>query len=302
MDTLNAYFDDLTFYKVSLKEDFTLYAAYVSSPFGDNRKQYILAFVPSHMAILDQSPLRDLHWRSLQTRVLSNGYKIPKQAWKVPRGLTSPMFTLVDRNNDRTKYTFEGDTSVEMILLHDVKKKSVYQFGNKINVIAALTSFRCVVNLVDAHARAPARVALPPSRQPIQALATRMPAPPPAYRPGESESIYGSAPLGYGGGTASASTGAGVCTTKYCMYNAAKEQDEDQDQLAEPFQPQNQNTGSYIRLPVSYEMPKAEPRERNHVQNQSFTVSDEYASEYPLGRRVSDEYQGPEVDDAFELL
>lgn len=288
MDTLNAYFDDLTFYKVSLKEDFTLYAAYVSSPFGDNRKQYILAFVPSHMAILDQSPLRDLHWRSLQTRVLSNGYKIPKQAWKVPRGLTSPMFTLVDRNNDRTKYTFEGDTSVEMILLHDVKKKSVYQFGNKINVIAALTSFRCVVNLVDA--RAPARVALPPSRQPIQALATRMPAPPPAYRPGESESIYGSAPLGYGGGTASANTGAGACTTKYCMYNAAKQhgEDEDRDQLAEPFQPQTQNTGSYIRLPVSYEMPKAEPRERNHVQNQSFTVSDEY--------------QGPEVDDAFELL
>lgn len=289
MDTLNAYFGDLTFYKVSLKEDFTLYAAYVSSPFGDNRKQYILAFVPSHIAILDTAPLRDLHWRSLQTRVLPNGYKIPRQAWKVPRGLASPMFALVDRNEARTKYTIEGDPSVEMILLHDPKKKSVYQFGNKINVIAALTSFRCVINLVDTSATRVSAMP-PPSRQPIQALATRMPTPPTAYRPAEQESIYGSTPLGYGGGSG---PGANVCTTKYCMYNAEKARQEE-DELAEPFQPAQQQTGSYIRLPVSYEMPKAEPRERNQVQRQSFTISDEYSS--------ANDYQGPEIDDAFELL
>ena len=235
MDTLNLYFDKIVFFKVDRKEDFAIYAAAITSSFGDGRKQYVLAFVPTHLAILNKAYITNLHWRSLQTRVLANGYKIPQQKWSIPRGLQMPMFIMVDRNDSRTKYTSEDDRTIEMVLLHDVKKKSIYQYGAKINIIAALTSFRCVINLIDVVAKT-----LPPHQRPIQALATRMPTPELAYRPPE-EPVYSS-----GNGT-----GSGACTTKYCMYNAGLSTEEGNTQLAQPFQSASGN-GSYRQLPTTY--------------------------------------------------
>lgn len=261
-ERLNAYFDKIVFFKVELKEDFTIYAAFITSSFGDGRKQYILAFVPTHMAILEKSYISDLHWRSLQTRTLANGYNIPKQKWQVPRGLPMAMFAIIDRNDSRTKYRCENDPSIEMILLHDVKKKSKFQYGPKINVIAALSSFKCVINLIDT---APRHSIV---NQPIPALAVRMPSPQTAYRPVEippTESFY--SPAGTGANTS-------VCTTKYCMYNSARDTiDNHEGELANPFQTSSiGGNGMYRTLPAEYTINES----REQQQHENYEINDDF--------------------------
>lgn len=154
MELLNAYFDKLVFLKVEQKEGFTIYAASITSSYGDGKKTYALAFVPVHMAILDKGYLRDLHWQNFQTRVLSNGWKIQAQRWDMRqiKGLATPMFNLVERNEARTKYVCES-APLEMLLLHDPKKKSQYQYHNRINLLAALVTFKCILNFVEGHER-----------------------------------------------------------------------------------------------------------------------------------------------------
>lgn len=148
MDVLNAYFGDIVFFKAEQKENFTIYAAALASSFGDGRKQYALAFVPTHMAILKQGHLKDLHWQNIQTRTLTNGWKMKAQRWDIPKGLPLPMFTIVDRNANRSSYVCK-ELSLEMVLLHDPKKTSKFQYHNAMNLLAALVSFRCVINVID---------------------------------------------------------------------------------------------------------------------------------------------------------
>lgn len=194
MEILNAYFDKLVFVKIEQKENFTIYAAALSSSFGDNRKTYALAFVPVHMAILDKGFLRDLHWQNFQTRTLNNGWKIPNQRWDMRnlKGLPTPMFNAVERNEARTKYICESEP-LEMVLLHDPKKKSVYQYHSRINLLAALATFKCVLNFVEGHEMQAtrnldntlARNPPDPSMVPISSLAIPMPRQSPVYRASE---------------------------------------------------------------------------------------------------------------------
>lgn len=201
MEILNAYFDKLVFVKTEQKENFTIYAAALSSSFGDNKKTYALAFVPVHMAILDKGFLRDLHWQNFQTRTLNNGWRIPNQRWDMRnlKGLPTPMFNAVERNEARTKYICESEP-LEMVLLHDPKKKSVYQYHSRINLLAALATFKCVLNFVEGHEMQATRNLdnnlgqsmnsgphnlLDPSRIPISSLAVPMPRQSPVYRASE---------------------------------------------------------------------------------------------------------------------
>lgn len=231
MDVLNQYFASLVFFKAEYKEDFTLYAAAVASSYGDGKKQYVLLLVPSHMAILDKARIGDLHWSSLQTRILANGYnRLPAQRWNIPRGLPISMFQMIDRNAERSKYRCEDDPKLEMILLHDPKKKSAYQFTSNINIIAALTSFKCVLNIMEAPTapippippinplniptRGKVPENIPISRTPIPALAVKMPTPKmnDLY---SGTSTYSAPEMIKGGRTR--------CTTKYCVYEDIKD-------------------------------------------------------------------------------
>jgi hypothetical protein len=148
MEIINAYFGDLLFIKVEKKENFTIYAAAITSSYGDGKKQYALAFVLSHLAILDKGYLRDLHWQNLQTRTLTNGYKLPSQRWIIARHLPTPMFDIIERNEAKSKYKCESEP-LEMILLHDPKKKTPYQYHNRMNLMAALVTFKCVISLLE---------------------------------------------------------------------------------------------------------------------------------------------------------
>lgn len=148
-EIFNAYFEKLVFIKVDKKEDYTIYAASINSSFGDGKKEYVLLFVPVHMSIADRALIQDLHWKSLQTRILANGYKLKPQKWEIPRGLQSPMFNIIDRSQTRSKYVLEGFNDMEMILQHDPKKNSKMQYHNKLNIIAALSTFKCIIVIED---------------------------------------------------------------------------------------------------------------------------------------------------------
>jgi hypothetical protein len=148
-DIINRYFAKVVFFKIDKKEDYSIYGAAINSAFGDGKKEYVLLFVPTHMSILDKAYIEDLHWKSLQTRLLNNGYKLKAQKWEIPRGGEVPMFSIIHRNDERSKYVLDGDINkeVEMVLKHDPKKKSKMQYHNKINIIAALGTFKCILVL-----------------------------------------------------------------------------------------------------------------------------------------------------------
>ena len=80
---INRFFEKLIFVKLDKKEEYAIYGAALNSSFGDGKKEYVLLFVPTHMSILDRARIDDLHWKSLQTRILTNGYKMKAQKWDI---------------------------------------------------------------------------------------------------------------------------------------------------------------------------------------------------------------------------
>ena len=144
---INEYFQNIVFQKVEHKENFIIYAANVRSSYGSADKTFALAFVPTHLAIMDRATLHDLNWSNLQTRLLPNGYPLQPQRWDIPPKSPAVMFKIVDRNAQRSKYVVDGPHGdVEMVLIHDPKKNTMYQYHNTMNIIAALMSFRCVIS------------------------------------------------------------------------------------------------------------------------------------------------------------
>lgn len=148
MEIINRYFGKIIFVKADLREDHSIYVAALSSSFQDGKKQYALAFVPVHLAIINQGYLSDLQWVNLQTRTMTNGYRIKPQRWEIPKGLDNPMFAAVERTESKTKYVSE-QYPLEMVLIHDPKKKTKMQYHNHMNLLAALTTFKCVISLTE---------------------------------------------------------------------------------------------------------------------------------------------------------
>ncbi len=146
---LEAHLGQIVLHKTSnYFEGYVLYAARVTSPFDTTGREHVIAAVPEHLAILPSAHLSDLAWANLQTRSLTNGYGLKKVTWHPSRSTTSFMFQAIDRSPGSTKYVFEN---LEMILLHDPKKKSVmgpslYQYPASMASMAALGTFRCVIS------------------------------------------------------------------------------------------------------------------------------------------------------------
>jgi len=148
MDRVNPFFKDLIFTKVEPKEGFTIYAAAVSATLGDGKKQYVLVLVPTHMAIVDQARIHELHWSNVQTRYLQNGYRLPPQRFAVPKGIPLLMFHIQRRDTPRSTYIAEDNVPLEMDLLHDPKKKSIHQYYDKMNIVGAIMTFRCSISVI----------------------------------------------------------------------------------------------------------------------------------------------------------
>ena len=142
---VNAYFPDLVFFKVEVKDDVTIYAACISSDLGGGRKNHALALVPNHLALTEKSRLADLLWICFQTRCLK-GWRLPLQKWTLPSsGVRNVMFELVARGLGSSDYVAADGLPFEMTLLHNPKVRSKYQYHDRMNLVASLATYQCSI-------------------------------------------------------------------------------------------------------------------------------------------------------------
>ena len=143
---INSYFGNIVFSKV---DSIGIYFLYVASILGETNegKRYIILFVPDYYDNLPlQSHIDTLPWECIQTRLLKVDYKIKSQRWDIQKKLQDFEFTLVERKNDRTEYLPTlPNIPLKLTLFHNNKKKSIYQWYNKMRLIQSLNTFMCVL-------------------------------------------------------------------------------------------------------------------------------------------------------------
>ncbi len=149
MDIVNKYFDKLIFTRVDEKETmgqrFTVYGAGIKGRFENGNARYVLLFVPAHLAIKTNANIQELPWENLQTRVLYHSYRLKKQQWNPSRDLQDITLQVAKREKAYSTYHSQ-EFPFEILMLHDSRKKTVYQFHNKIRISAALESFSSIFN------------------------------------------------------------------------------------------------------------------------------------------------------------
>lgn len=146
MEIINEYFKELVFTKVvEDKEGYAIYGAGIHSNIGVDTMRYVLAFVPVVYAKKRQSLLKNLMWKNLQTRTLKNSYKLKQQNWKMPRDVPDFLLSVVERKKECSIYRC-NELPFEILLLHNPKKKTEYQYRNKLMLSAAIDIFETLIN------------------------------------------------------------------------------------------------------------------------------------------------------------
>lgn len=146
MNIINEYFKDLIFTKVvENREGYAIYGAGVSSGIGGEKMRYVLVFVPIIYANKRQSKINDLMWKNVQTRNLVDSYKLKSQRWDYSKNIPDLLLTIQERTKSYSKY-INPDFPFEILLLHNPKKKTNYQYANKINLSSAIEVFETIIN------------------------------------------------------------------------------------------------------------------------------------------------------------
>lgn len=151
---INSAFGHLLFYRVKDDAMYSVFAALIQSFLGDGFK-YVMLVVPRVHVQEDKKTcsLFEIPWVCLQTRSLSTRYNISDQAID-PRSM-DPRYlpeynrlklVVKNRTSSSTYYT-SYDTSIEVTLLSDPKKKSIYQYPDALDVMQALNTFQCILKI-----------------------------------------------------------------------------------------------------------------------------------------------------------
>ena len=173
MEIFNKYFENLVFTRIEEKQGFVIYGAGIAAMFGAGMQRYILLFIPSHLAFKNQAKISELSWQNLQTRSLAYSYKLKAQSWNMARDVPDILLNVAERNKNYSTYK-GNDFPFEILLLHDPKKKTSYQYHNKIMISAAVETFNAVFNYIGKSSpllytsgpeEAPLPVNLPPQTQ-----------------------------------------------------------------------------------------------------------------------------------------
>jgi hypothetical protein len=146
LNTINAMMRDLIFQKCDIKEQYVIYGASILAVYGNDKKCYFLVFVPIHLAILDKAYLYELPWQNFQSRIMPGIYRLQSQRWNLPEDVEDIKFNLSKREKMYTSYTPVNGDNFTLLLLHDNKKKSIFQHYNHTTLIKAIGSYACVLN------------------------------------------------------------------------------------------------------------------------------------------------------------
>lgn len=153
MDLLNSYFKNLIFTKIEEKENHMLYGAGIASGLAGGKKRYVLLFVPKQFAIPHKARIHELKWQNLQTRELQYSYNLKNQSWKLGRELQDIILEVQDRNKKFSTYaSTNGNFPFEVLLLNNPKKKTIYQYRNKLTLTAAVEIFNTLFNYTGEYA------------------------------------------------------------------------------------------------------------------------------------------------------
>jgi len=147
---LNDYFDSLVFEYVGEKQNYAMYCASIASQLAGNVQRFVIAFVPKHLGIQSKARLSELSWKNLQMRLCPKyTYNVPTQRWVAP-DIDGPMLNVINRNQKYTTYQAEG-FPYEVLMLHSNKKKSIYQYPNRMNIHWAIDQFSTIFNAEDSY-------------------------------------------------------------------------------------------------------------------------------------------------------
>ena len=164
MDVLLAYFADLTFFSTSSEQGYTKYVAKLTGQLADSWRT-VFVFVPDQMASLTKGKIDQLAWCNLQTRMIKTSSdepllrRLPIQSWKPPRNTPNVNLAIVERNKKQTTYHDELGEA-EVVILHKPGVKSSYQYPNENNLLRALDTFSCSVNLLQCALELPEKSTL----------------------------------------------------------------------------------------------------------------------------------------------
>ena len=123
-DLINSYISDLKFSPVDNINNFTVYGAKTNIP-----GKYVLVFVPENRVVKRNANIQELDWKSVQVRKLSKPYNLSSQSWIIGRGLKDLTFEMQERSMMHTRYrSTDEECPYELLMMHDIKKKSMYQF------------------------------------------------------------------------------------------------------------------------------------------------------------------------------
>jgi hypothetical protein len=165
---IDSYFSTLVFTKVDIVDTATdammIYVAKIAAATMSKGSRYVILTVPFG-PYGERVRVTSVPWTSLQTRVQEGSKygKIPAQAWKVPNGVTDVHYSFIERTMGYTKYRpsvyNHGRSNVptslarwvnptfpyEVMLLHNPKKKTMYQHHNHLTLMVAIETFECVI-------------------------------------------------------------------------------------------------------------------------------------------------------------
>lgn len=155
MEYINAYFKDLIFTKVvDNKEGYAIYGAGISSGIGGGKMRYVLLFVPVEESYRKRGKIEELRWKNLQTRALGDSYKLKPQRWNIPRDVPDFLLSVQTRSKNYSTYT-NPEIPFEILLLHNPRKKTEYQYRNKLMLSAAIDMFETIINYKQPEVRYP---------------------------------------------------------------------------------------------------------------------------------------------------
>lgn len=150
MEIINDYFKTLIFSKVDVKNDFSIYAAGIYTGLAGEYKRYVFIFVHISKSYKQRGKIYEFEWVSLQTRELPGSYQLKKQYWKIDRDLPDLKLNIVNREIEKSIYSFENHSLffLKCELIHNPRKKTIYQYHNKITLSGAIESFNMVISLI----------------------------------------------------------------------------------------------------------------------------------------------------------
>ncbi len=151
MDIFDQIFAGLVFLRDKTVNSYTFYVASIQTFIGNGQK-YVILLVPFNKAYHEKAKIYQLAWVSLQTRILQERFQVPDQTLDhktLDHRYSENKIKLTVKNRTSVQTDYFCPLPIELSILHDPKKKSMYQWPDTMELRQALNTFQCVIKLLN---------------------------------------------------------------------------------------------------------------------------------------------------------